>query len=99
MRIPRTTAVLLPLFLLFASCKSGEGTVKVGLLHSLSGTMAISEAAVRDAELLAIAEINAAGGTIYSGVSDFFLRRLRCRIPLNKKTRRALPQKRPLSSL
>ncbi len=64
MRIPRTTAVLLPLFLLFAACKSGEGTVKVGLLHSLSGTMAISEAAVRDAELLAIAEINAAGGVL-----------------------------------
>jgi urea transport system substrate-binding protein len=40
------------------------GTVKVGILHSLSGTMSISEVAVRDAELLAIEEINAAGGVL-----------------------------------
>ncbi|WP_066365364.1 urea ABC transporter substrate-binding protein [Herbidospora mongoliensis] len=39
-------------------------TIKVGLLHSLSGTMAISEVTVRDAELLAIEEINAAGGVL-----------------------------------
>jgi urea transport system substrate-binding protein len=43
----------------------GEGgTVKVGVLHSLSGTMSISEVAVRDAELLAIEEINADGGVL-----------------------------------
>lgn len=46
-----------------AETASGE-TVKVGLLHSLSGTMAISETSVRDAELLAIEEINAAGGVL-----------------------------------
>jgi urea transport system substrate-binding protein len=39
-------------------------TVKVGILHSLSGTMAISEVTVRDAELLAIEELNAAGGVL-----------------------------------
>ncbi|MFN7174003.1 MAG: urea ABC transporter substrate-binding protein [Thermaurantiacus tibetensis] len=39
-------------------------TVAVGVLHSLSGTMAISEIAVRDATLLAIDEINAAGGVL-----------------------------------
>ncbi len=39
-------------------------TVKVGLLHSLSGSMAISEQAVRDAVLLAIDEINADGGVL-----------------------------------
>ena len=34
---------------------SSDGdTVKVGLLHSLTGSMAISEEAVRDAEVLAI---------------------------------------------
>ena len=38
--------------------------VKVGVLHSLSGTMAISEIPVKDAELLAIEEINAAGGVL-----------------------------------
>jgi urea transport system substrate-binding protein len=40
------------------------GTIKVGLLHSLSGTMAISETTVVEAEKLAIAEINAAGGVL-----------------------------------
>ncbi|MBW4483157.1 MAG: urea ABC transporter substrate-binding protein [Tildeniella torsiva UHER 1998/13D] len=39
-------------------------TVKVGILHSLSGTMAISETTVVDAEQLAIKEINAAGGVL-----------------------------------
>ena len=42
----------------------GGGTVKVGVLHSLSGTMSISEVAVHDAELLAIKEINEAGGVL-----------------------------------
>jgi len=40
----------------------GGDTIKVGILHSRSGTMAISENTVVDAELLAIKEINAAGG-------------------------------------
>jgi urea transport system substrate-binding protein len=39
-------------------------TIPVGILHSLSGTMAISEVSVRDAELLAIQEINDAGGVL-----------------------------------
>lgn len=39
-------------------------TIKVGILHSLSGTMAISEVTVRDSELLAIDEINRAGGVL-----------------------------------
>ncbi|WP_433532772.1 urea ABC transporter substrate-binding protein [Micromonospora sp. CA-263727] len=42
---------------------SGD-TVKVGLLNSLSGTMAISEVTVRDSIMLAIEEINAAGGVL-----------------------------------
>lgn len=45
----------------------GEATdesVKVGILHSLSGTMSISEVAVHEAELLAIEEINADGGVL-----------------------------------
>lgn len=44
---------------------SGSGdTIKVGILHSLSGTMAISETTVVEAEQMAIAEINAAGGVL-----------------------------------
>ena len=45
------------------SVDSGN-TIKVGILHSLSGTMAISETTVVDAEMLAIEEINAAGGVL-----------------------------------
>ncbi len=38
--------------------------IKVGVLHSLSGTMSISETTVRDSTLMAIDEINAAGGVL-----------------------------------
>src|SRR3954468_11859925 len=38
--------------------------IKVGILHSLSGTIAIAEAAIVDAEKMAIDEINAAGGVM-----------------------------------
>jgi len=47
------------------SASSGAGgTVKVGVLQSLSGTMSISEVTVRDSTLLAIDQINAAGGVL-----------------------------------
>ena len=36
--------------------------IKVGVLHSLSGTMAISEVSLRDVVLMAVDEINAKGG-------------------------------------
>jgi len=39
-----------------------QDTVKVGVLHSLTGTMAISEVTVKNATMLAIDEINSAGG-------------------------------------
>jgi len=39
-------------------------TVKVGILHSLTGTMALSNLPLVDAELMAIAEINARGGVL-----------------------------------
>ncbi len=44
-----------------------DGEVKVGILHSRSGTMAISENTVAEAELMAIDEINAAGGITIDG--------------------------------
>src|SRR4051812_31854132 len=43
---------------------AADDTIKVGVLHSLSGTMAISEVSVKDATLMAIDEINAAGGVM-----------------------------------
>ena len=44
--------------------ESSSDTIKVGILHSLSGTMAISETTVVEAEKLAIKEINEAGGVL-----------------------------------
>ena len=41
-----------------------QEVVKVGILHSLTGTIALAEASVVDAEKLAIDEINAAGGVL-----------------------------------
>ncbi len=38
--------------------------IKVGILHSLSGTMAISETVLKDVALMAIDEINANGGVL-----------------------------------
>ena len=39
-------------------------TIKVGVLHSLSGTMAISETVLKDTVLMAVEEINAKGGVM-----------------------------------
>lgn len=38
--------------------------IKIGVLHSLTGTMSISEISVKDATLLAVEEINAASGVL-----------------------------------
>ena len=46
-----------------------QDTVKVGVLHSLSGTMAISETSLRDVLLFAFDEINNAGGIKVGGKS------------------------------
>lgn len=43
---------------------SSDDVIKVGILHSLSGTMAMSEVPLKDAELMAIEEINANGGLL-----------------------------------
>jgi urea transport system substrate-binding protein len=48
--------------LLLAFNAMAADTIKVGILHSLSGTMAISETSLRDMLLFAFDEINAAGG-------------------------------------
>ncbi|MFI3292500.1 MAG: urea ABC transporter substrate-binding protein [Rikenellaceae bacterium] len=55
--------------LTFTACPSGEtaskdNVVEIGILHSLSGTMAISEVSLRDVMMMAIEEINAKGGVM-----------------------------------
>lgn len=47
-----------------APAVAAEDTVKVGVLHSLSGTMAISETSLRDVLLFTFDEINAKGGVM-----------------------------------
>ncbi len=46
------------------TARTSRGTVKVGILHSQTGSMAISEISLRDAEQMAMEEINAAGGVL-----------------------------------
>jgi urea transport system substrate-binding protein len=46
-----------------AAAQSG-GTIKVGILHSLSGTMAISETTLKDVMLMLIEEQNKKGGML-----------------------------------
>ena len=50
--------------LAFSSMAQAADTIKVGVLHSLSGTMAISETVLKDTVLMAIDEINAKGGVL-----------------------------------
>ena len=47
---------------LFPFTVQAAETIKVGILHSLSGTMAISETSLKDMALMTIEEINAKGG-------------------------------------
>jgi urea transport system substrate-binding protein len=47
-----------------STAAAAGGEIPVGIVHSLTGTMSISEVTVRDSELLAIEEINAAGGVL-----------------------------------
>jgi urea transport system substrate-binding protein len=48
----------------FSSVHAAEDTIKVGVLHSLSGTMAISETTLKDAMLMLIEEQNKKGGLL-----------------------------------
>ncbi len=47
-----------------APAEDTSGPIKVGILHSLSGTMAISETSLKDVALMTIQEINAKGGLL-----------------------------------
>ena len=53
----------------FMPAARAADTVKIGVLHSLSGTMAISETSLRDVVLMAVDQINAEGGVKVGGKS------------------------------
>ena len=55
---------MLSFAVLFAVPARAADTIKVGILHSLSGTMAISETSLKDVALMTIEEINASGGVL-----------------------------------
>src|ERR1700726_3598515 len=58
------TAGLILGFARFTSAKAADDTIKVGVLHSLSGTMAISETTLKDTILFLIDEQNKKGGVL-----------------------------------
>jgi urea transport system substrate-binding protein len=57
---------LLPALLVLdvSAAHAAEDTIKVGILHSLTGTMAISESALKDTVLMLVAEQNKKGGLL-----------------------------------
>ncbi|MDF1793270.1 MAG: transporter substrate-binding protein, partial [Thalassobaculaceae bacterium] len=58
------TALGLATGLLLSTAVQAQETIKVGILHSLSGTMAISETTLKDAMLMLIEQQNAKGGLL-----------------------------------
>src|SRR6266852_3601010 len=46
------------------AAEEAKEPIKVGILHSLTGTMAQSETPIKDVLLMAIEEVNAAGGVL-----------------------------------
>ena len=67
MRLPKAlvvAAIAAAALVPFNASAQDEETIKVGVLHSLSGTMAISETTLKDTVLMLIEEQNAAGGLL-----------------------------------
>src|SRR5258706_14357873 len=58
------TAWLLVAGIAFSKGAAAQGTIKVGVLHSLSGTMAISETTLKDTVLMMIDAQNKKGGLL-----------------------------------
>jgi urea transport system substrate-binding protein len=52
------------LVLCASMARAAEDTIKVGILHSLSGTMAVSESVLKDTVLMMIADQNKKGGLL-----------------------------------
>src|SRR5947208_9693999 len=64
-RLSATFCAAVCAFVLMLSLSArAQDTVKIGILHSLSGTMAISETSLRDVVLMAVEEINKSGGVL-----------------------------------
>ncbi|MEN8216058.1 MAG: urea ABC transporter substrate-binding protein [Pseudomonadota bacterium] len=55
---------IVALFLMSTAVHAADKVIKVGILHSLSGTMAISETTLKDAVLMLIEDLNKQGGLL-----------------------------------
>src|SRR6266550_3748447 len=60
----RITGLLLAVGMTFSGTAKAQDTIKVGVLHSLSGTMAISETTLKDTILMMIDAQNKKGGLL-----------------------------------
>ena len=58
------TGLSLGLLAAMPQARAADDTIKVGILHSLSGTMAISETTLKDVMLMLIDEQNKKGGVL-----------------------------------
>ncbi len=63
-RVVMTGAAALTASSILTSAAFAQDTIKVGVLHSLSGTMAISETTLKDVMLMLIEQQNAKGGLL-----------------------------------
>ena len=50
--------------MLSSALAQAQDTIKIGVLHSLSGTMAISESTLKDTVLMMVDDINKKGGLL-----------------------------------
>ena len=64
MKFTKVLTAAAAMLALASSAQAADDTIKVGILHSLSGTMAISEATLKDAMLMLIADQNKKGGLL-----------------------------------
>src|SRR5712671_5186755 len=64
MRLMKTAIAACAMLMSASAAQAAENTIKVGVLHSLSGTMAISETTLKDAMLMLIDEQNKKGGLL-----------------------------------
>jgi len=62
--LTRTAAALAATGLVWSAGASAQDTIKVGVLHSLSGTMAISETTLKDTILMMVDDQNKKGGLL-----------------------------------
>jgi urea transport system substrate-binding protein len=64
LRVVALGLLVLRLVLIGPRVRADEGAIKIGILHSLSGTMAISESVFKDTVVMLIADQNRRGGLL-----------------------------------